>query len=635
MVKLVLFDIDGTLIRTGGAGMHAFERTGAVAFEVPDGVRHLSFAGRTDTSLVREFFVGHRIEATPGNFTRFFDHYVFLLDHLLPQHVGAVCPGVPEFLDGLRALLPAPLVGLQTGNIRLGAEIKLRHYGLWHRFEIGGFGDDDEDRRELTRIAWERARRRFPSGLRPEEVLVIGDTPHDIDCARTLGARVVAVATGGTSPEELSAHGPDWLVSDLTENPRGGRRRLSSFARAPGPLPRLSGGAGHLRSSGYTKPGFRCRRGLPQCRSRRRRTPTTASRCGSSRSGDTGSPPIRWTGPAVRCPVRRPGNGTHKSAWAEPSLSAASRSRGRARFYFHRRPTAVARIRFYPPHEPCGAGFQPALVGSQDGCTTGERGRTGCGAGFQPASPWFMAGEQVRKEQGTSRGVPSGLGSTRSMADALSELAKTLSLFLQPLAALWVGLVLVTLRRLGKRQFRSALCPALVAAFLYLLGATPLPASLLASLERPYAGVKAGALPPADAVVMLGGIAMPSTNSIFDFHLGPGADRVMAAIELVRQRKGRELVLGGGLDRVSPESRRGRVAAPLDRGVGRPAGADPPAGPVSEHAGRSRAHPSAGRSARLGSHHPRHLRRAHGTSRGGCSERSASRSRRLPAISKA
>jgi phosphoglycolate phosphatase-like HAD superfamily hydrolase len=216
VAKLVLFDIDGTLIRTGGAGTAAFTRTGDVAFQVPDGMSSLSFAGRTDTSLVREFFLGHGIEPSPANFERFFDHYVFLLDELLPRHTGAVCPGVAGFLDGLRALSPTPLLGLQTGNIRLGAEIKLRHYGLWHHFELGGFGDDHEDRRELTRLAWERAGRRFDGGLAPGEVLVVGDTPNDIDCAHALGAKVLAVATGGSMREELAVHGPDCLVDDLT-----------------------------------------------------------------------------------------------------------------------------------------------------------------------------------------------------------------------------------------------------------------------------------------------------------------------------------------------------------------------------------------------------------------------------------
>lgn len=217
MVKLVLFDIDGTLIRTGGAGVAAFARTAETEFGIPDGVRHLNFAGRTDTSLVREFFATHGIEASRQNFERFFERYVFLLDHLLPQHYGAVCPGVAGFFDGLRALPQAPLVGLQTGNIRLGAEIKLRHYGLWHHFEVGGFGDDEEDRRRLTRIAFERAGRRLGSKLAPAEVLVVGDTPHDIDCAHALGARAAAVTTGGSTREELAAHRPDWLVSNLTE----------------------------------------------------------------------------------------------------------------------------------------------------------------------------------------------------------------------------------------------------------------------------------------------------------------------------------------------------------------------------------------------------------------------------------
>lgn len=197
--------------------MAAFTRTAEVAFQVPDGMRGVTFAGRTDTSLVREFFLRHAIEPSEVNFQRFFEHYVFLLDELLPRHTGVVCPGVAAFLDGLRALTPSPLLGLQTGNIRLGAEIKLRHYGLWHHFELGGFGDDDEDRRELTRVAWTLGAKRFGGSLAPREVLVVGDTPHDVDCGRALGARVLAVATGGSPREELAAHEPDWVVNDLTE----------------------------------------------------------------------------------------------------------------------------------------------------------------------------------------------------------------------------------------------------------------------------------------------------------------------------------------------------------------------------------------------------------------------------------
>lgn len=217
MVRLVLFDIDGTLIRTGGAGMRAFERTLAVEFGIEDGIRGVSFAGRTDTSLVREILTVHGLPATAESRARFLDRYVFLLDDQLARHQGLVCPGVRELLEGLAALPEPPVVGLQTGNIRLGAEIKLRHHGLWEHFTVGGFGDDSEDRRELTRIAWERAARCLGGPLDPAHVVVVGDTPHDVDCGHALGARVVAVATGGASRAELEAHRPRWVLDSLQE----------------------------------------------------------------------------------------------------------------------------------------------------------------------------------------------------------------------------------------------------------------------------------------------------------------------------------------------------------------------------------------------------------------------------------
>ena len=127
MVRLVLFDVDGTLVHTGGAGVKAFARTFASEFKVADGFERLRFAGRTDIGLVREFFGFHQIEATPENLQRFFEHYVFWLDHLLKESRTEVCPGVWEVIHELQALPQAPVLGLLTGNIRLGAEIKLRH----------------------------------------------------------------------------------------------------------------------------------------------------------------------------------------------------------------------------------------------------------------------------------------------------------------------------------------------------------------------------------------------------------------------------------------------------------------------------------------------------------------------------
>ena len=215
MVRVVLFDIDGTLIRSGGAGVKAFGRAFATEFGLLEGTERLQFAGRTDTGLVREFFRLHEIEPTARNVRRFFDAYVFWLDHLLGQLNGGVCPQVRELLRDLQALPEPPLLGLLTGNIRLGAEIKLRHFQLWEEFQTGGFADDHFERNHIAAAARDRASRMLKGKLRGEEILVIGDTPLDIQCARAIDAKVLAVATGGSTLEQLQAHQPDWAVEDL------------------------------------------------------------------------------------------------------------------------------------------------------------------------------------------------------------------------------------------------------------------------------------------------------------------------------------------------------------------------------------------------------------------------------------
>ena len=217
MIRLVLFDIDGTLVHTGGAGVKAFAKVFETAFNARDGFEKLKFAGRTDVSLVREFFQYHAIAETPGNFELFFEQYVFWLDYILGHSETDSCPGVREFLGNLKELENPPLIGLLTGNIRLGAEIKLRHFDLWKEFETGAFADDNEHRDEIAAVARERGRRLLGNGLRDDEILVIGDTPLDIRCGRAIGARVLAVATGGATLEELERHEPDWAVKDLKQ----------------------------------------------------------------------------------------------------------------------------------------------------------------------------------------------------------------------------------------------------------------------------------------------------------------------------------------------------------------------------------------------------------------------------------
>lgn len=216
MLRVVFFDIDGTLVHTGRAGVKAFARVFSTEFGAHNGTERMKFAGRTDVSLVREFFRIHDIEPSAPNFERFFDRYAFWLDHLLKHSSGAPCHGVVDFINALRALADPPLLGLVTGNIRLGAEIKLRHFNLWELFVTGGFGDDDEDRNRVAAVAFQRAQRLLGNTLHPSQVVIVGDTPRDIECARAIGAKALAVATGGATLEELRTYAPDWAVPNLT-----------------------------------------------------------------------------------------------------------------------------------------------------------------------------------------------------------------------------------------------------------------------------------------------------------------------------------------------------------------------------------------------------------------------------------
>ena len=215
VIRLVLFDIDGTLIRTGGAGVKAFGKTFATEFNLPEATKNVVFHGRTDVSLVRQILRENKLEESPGNFARFFDRYPFWLDYFLHLLDGGPCEGVHGFINGLLRAPDKPLLGLLTGNIRLGAELKLRRYNLWHPFEIGAFADDHEDRNCIAGIAHQRGNEKFGRALKGEEILVIGDTPRDIDCGKSIGAKVLAVATGGVRLEELEGHHPTYAVADL------------------------------------------------------------------------------------------------------------------------------------------------------------------------------------------------------------------------------------------------------------------------------------------------------------------------------------------------------------------------------------------------------------------------------------
>ena len=217
MIRLVLFDIDGTLIRSGGAGVHAFGEAFGQVFHAPHATSLMKFAGRTDFSLAREGMKALGLDPKEDDFTRFFSSYTTFLRERLKDRPGSVCVGVPEFLLSLAKMRTPPLLALLTGNIRLGAELKLRHYGLWEHFVFGAYADDHEDRNLIAAKAHERGREHLGPSLAGDEILVIGDTPHDVTCGRAIGARVLAVATGGHTVEELRVCQPDWVVEDLTK----------------------------------------------------------------------------------------------------------------------------------------------------------------------------------------------------------------------------------------------------------------------------------------------------------------------------------------------------------------------------------------------------------------------------------
>lgn len=211
-----LFDIDGTLISSGGAGKAALEAALTAEFGLAPRTETVSFSGRTDVAIVGDLFRLHAIDDTPANRRRLLDAYLGHLPACLEQRRGAVLPGVQALLDGLRQRADVA-VGLLTGNVRAGARVKLGHFRLFDYFAFGGFGDLHHDRDDVAREALAEVRARFGERVPCERVWVIGDTPLDVRCARAIGARAAAVATGWHPADELAREAPDLLLSDLAD----------------------------------------------------------------------------------------------------------------------------------------------------------------------------------------------------------------------------------------------------------------------------------------------------------------------------------------------------------------------------------------------------------------------------------
>ena len=214
--KLILFDIDGTIITSGGAGERALKLGLKDKFGIEDDLKGIEIAGRTDSGIVRQLCRKFGLEESPETFARFFDGYLHRLEEQLPKSNGRLLPGILPLLKALKAR-PDMVLGLLTGNLERGAELKLRHYGVWDYFEFGAYADDHHDRNELGRFASERALKAHGVEFPPERIFVLGDTPHDVACARAFGARAIAIATGGSSKEQLLDAAPDYLFDDLSD----------------------------------------------------------------------------------------------------------------------------------------------------------------------------------------------------------------------------------------------------------------------------------------------------------------------------------------------------------------------------------------------------------------------------------
>jgi phosphoglycolate phosphatase-like HAD superfamily hydrolase len=211
-----LFDIDGTLISSGGAGKAALELAVTTAFGLVPQTEKLQLSGRTDRIIVRDLLRMHALEDSVANWQRLREAYLTHLPECLSRIRGRVLPGIAALLEQLRPRDDVA-VGLLTGNIRAGAHTKLSHYRLAHHFAFGGYGDQYFDRDDVAREAWAEVQQRFNGAVPPERVWVIGDTPLDVQCARAIGARVVAVGTGWHPLTELAAAQPDLLLPDLAD----------------------------------------------------------------------------------------------------------------------------------------------------------------------------------------------------------------------------------------------------------------------------------------------------------------------------------------------------------------------------------------------------------------------------------
>ncbi len=227
MAKLLLFDVDGTLVLTGGAGMRGMDRAFQEIYGIAGAFRGVHLAGRTDPGILADAMARVGVSADDGAGARFQEVYFRMLqdevnrpapegsdDPAVWRRFKGVYPGVRETLDALSGRDDV-VMALLTGNYTRAAEIKLGYFDLWRYFRFGAFGEDAVERWQLVQVAMGRARDLGYADFAPSDVLVIGDTPLDVEAARRAGVRSLAVATGGFGVEVLEQAGADKVVDRL------------------------------------------------------------------------------------------------------------------------------------------------------------------------------------------------------------------------------------------------------------------------------------------------------------------------------------------------------------------------------------------------------------------------------------
>ncbi len=213
MSRLLLFDVDNTLLWSGGAGAQAMGLAFHDLFGIEDGFKGVEFSGRTDCYILAEALRQHGIGDGCAQYqARFMERYCSHLPQALRERQGRLMPGFPMLLEEL-SCRPKVRLGLATGNFSRSAHLKLAHFGIDRYFSDGAFGEESEDRSVIV----QRALERLGEGLSPAEVMVVGDTPHDVSSARACGTVAVGVATGRNTADVLRRCGADLVFDDFSD----------------------------------------------------------------------------------------------------------------------------------------------------------------------------------------------------------------------------------------------------------------------------------------------------------------------------------------------------------------------------------------------------------------------------------